>query len=637
MPLYIADFETTVEDDTTKQTKTEVWAYGLSKMFDGTENVDIGNCIEDFFISLCKGPRNRKKIIYFTNLKFDGSFIIDYLARILGFKASYDENEKVYSKENELPRNTFSCVITDLGIWYNIIVNFNGYILEFRDTLKLLNYSVKDLGPAFDCKHRKLEIDYKGNMHAGGEITPEQRMYITNDILVPKEAMEKFLTEINCTKYPPLTISQWALKTFKSQFTKEEWENMFPNLLEIKLDKAIWGSDNADEYIRKSYLGGWCYCDERFTGLINGLTKVYDVNSLYPSVMRDHKNVMPIGKPYFTKDVRDLTRCSRDCYYFIRFKCQFSLKAGYLPFIQLKHDVHYRSNENLKRSKYDMFGENLGNYKPEITLSKTLFNLFCQCYDVKDLEVLDLCIFNSEAGLFDSYVDHFVEMKIKNNKNKVKRNTAKLGLNSIYGRFARNPENCFKVPVCNDEGDIIDYKYDEGPNNEPLYIPVASAITSYARLFTVRAAINNQKYFRYSDTDSLHICPPDDDYIPVGMEIHDTKLSCWKEETVAAHSKFVRQKTYIEWTDNDYDIKACGMPDRCKMLTQENLRGNIPNADDCIIVDDKEIKLSPKEVRFLWQERTVEDFRHGFSVPGKLLPKLVTGGTVLQEVDFTIN
>lgn len=634
--MYIADFETTVEDDTSAQTESEVWAYGIGKLFDGTENVSIGNNISDFFSYFCHGKRQGRQIIYFTNLKFDGSFILDHLIRNEGFKAAYDSDECKFEKDpHKLMPGQFTTVITDLGIWYNIVINYNGYILEFRCTLKILPFSVRDLGPAFDTKYRKLDLDYKGNMHAYGDITPEQQEYIRNDILVPKEALEKFFIEIGMQDKPPLTIGQFALENFKSRFNRKEYDDYFPNLANIPLDKEEWGSENVDAYVRRSYGGGWCYCDEKHSGIINGHTIVLDVNSLYPSVMRDHNNPMPIGLPMFIKTPSEFLQV-QNSYYFIRFTCKFELKEGYLPFIQLKHDLNYRSNENLSSSRYDRRGEDISFHEVELTLSKTMFDMFAKAYTVKEFKFLDAIAFNTEEGLFDSYIDYWIQKKIEagQSNNKVKRTIAKLMLNSLYGKFGKNPDNSFKIPDFDTDEEPIEYLIDRGADTKPVYIPIASAITSYARRFTVTAAVENIKYMRYGDTDSLHLVAPKG-YKPKGVTIDDSALSCWKIENESEHSKFVRQKTYIEWTGDDYDIKACGMPDRCKMLIAENLKGNLPFGSE-LFVDDKQIKLSESELKFMSHPIDVSDFRNGFCVPGKLLPKLVKGGTVLEEVDFTI-
>ena len=88
------------------------------------------------------------------------------------------------------------------------------------------------------------------------------------------------------------------------------------------------------------------------------------------------------------------------------------------------------------------------------------------------------------------------------------------------------------------------------------------------------------------------------------------------------------------------------MPERCKMLIEQNLKRNFPDGDLLTIpqydlkgkiFDYQSIFLSEKEVSFMSYKMDITDFHNGFSVPGKLLPKLIKGGTVLTEVDFTIN
>ena len=78
------------------------------------------------------------------------------------------------------------------------------------------------------------------------------------------------------------------------------------------------------------------------------------------------------------------------------------------------------------------------------------------------------------------------------------------------------------------------------------------------------------------------------------------------------------------------------MPDRSKMLLAENFKGNKPKAG-VLKVEDKLYKLSDNELKFFEDDLKVHHFKQGLSVPGKLLPRLIKGGTVLVEVDFTIN
>jgi len=80
--LYVGDFETTVDDNTAEQTKTEVWAAAFCEVGnDDPEKVTILGNIEDYvehFYNLSKNNR-RSITVYMHNLKFDGQFIAYHL------------------------------------------------------------------------------------------------------------------------------------------------------------------------------------------------------------------------------------------------------------------------------------------------------------------------------------------------------------------------------------------------------------------------------------------------------------------------------------------------------------------------------------------------------------------------------
>ena len=81
-------------------------------------------------------------------------------------------------------------------------------------------------------------------------------------------------------------------------------------------------------------------------------------------------------------------------------------------------------------------------------------------------------------------------MKIESKKagNKAQTLIAKLFLNSLYGRFGLNPNTGTKIPMFVD-GQVA-YKIELAQEGErkPVYIPVASFITSYARAFIIRSS-----------------------------------------------------------------------------------------------------------------------------------------------------
>ena len=102
------------------------------------------------------------------------------------------------------------------------------------------------------------------------------------------------------------------------------------------------------------------------------------------------------------------------------------------------------------------------------------------------------------AGIFDEYVDKWVDEKIKYSGGR--RTIAKLFLNSLYGKTAANGRRDHKIPRLDDG--VVKYDVVKGGDKEPEYIAIGSAITAYARNFTVTHAQANYDLFCYIDTDS---------------------------------------------------------------------------------------------------------------------------------------
>lgn len=188
--IEMADFETTVFQG---QQYTEVWAAATVTL--GTEDVHVFHSIDELFDYYCE--QNESMVIYFHNLKFDGHFILYYLREVLHFKQAEDYEHNDITKDDfsfvkkwKMPEKSYQYLISDKGQWYSIIVKINRHYLEFRDSLKLLPFSVRQIGDAFKTKHRKLDMEYEGFRYAGCTITKAEEEYIKNDVLVVKEALE---------------------------------------------------------------------------------------------------------------------------------------------------------------------------------------------------------------------------------------------------------------------------------------------------------------------------------------------------------------------------------------------------------------------------------------------------------------
>ena len=639
---FVCDFETTVYEG---QENTEVWASAMVEMF--TEDVKIFHSIDetyDYMVGL-----NENIICYYHNLKFDGTFWLDFLLVKLQMKQAYEKiGEEEYQvrwlKDRFMQNNTFKYSISDKGQWYSIIIKKNNHFIEIRDSLKLLPFSVKRIGDSFKTKHKKLEMEYAGFRYAGCEITKEEQEYIANDVFVVKEALEFMFAE----GHNKLTIGSCCLEEFKNLNTKEGYEARYPNVYDIWIDKDKHGEDNAGDWIRHSYKGGWCYLVKGKENKIytNGLTA--DVNSLYPSMMSSESdNIFPIGKPKFwTGDFIPDEALQDHTYYFVRIKTRFYLKPNKLPFIQIKGSWLYKGTEALETS--DVYDDKTGRYnafytgfdgavhdtRVVLTLTMTDYILFREHYNVIDFEILDGCYFGALSGLFDEYIEKYKKIKLESKG--AMRELAKLFLNNLYGKMASNTDSSFKIAYIKDDKSIGFMPVNEY-GKIPGYIPIGSAITSYARNFTIRAAQKNyhgldEPGFIYADTDSIH-CDLRPEELK-GVPVHDKNFCHWKIESGWDYALFVRQKTYIEHVvkedlepiDNPYlNIKCAGMPEACKKLFQLSMQGYEPKPED---------KFSPEALEFLKTKRTINDFKIGLCVPGKLMPKRIRGGTLLVETTF---
>ena len=634
---FVGDFETTVYEG---QEMTEVWASALVEL--GTEDVHIIHSIGETLTALDGVPGNL--VIYYHNLKFDGEFWLSYLRDQTDYTEALEGD--AFMSDQDMPNRSYKYIISDMGMWYQITLKNHKRTIELRDSLKLLPFSVKVLGDQFKTKHRKLEMEYEGYRYAGCDISDEEKTYIANDVLVVKEALEIMFAE----GHKKLTIGSCCLAEFHQLTGNDDYNNMFPNLEEFELEEGLYGYENADQYVRRSYRGGWCYVVPQKAGRVYRKTKgtTGDVNSLYPSMMSlmSH-NEFPVGKPWFWTGncIPDEVKAPGH-YYFIRVKTRFYLKPGKLPCIQIKNSFLYRSTEWLETS--DIWDPVQGVYcqsyvnpyglvedaRPVMTWTQTDFELIKEQYDLVDFEILDGCSFFAMEGIFERYIKKYKEKKL-NAKNKAERTLAKLFLNNLYGKMAASSNSSYKIAVEDEDGGL---KFREvmAFDKKPGYIAAGSAITSYARCFTIRAAQANyygpdKPGFIYADTDSIHCDLPPEEI--KGIRVDEKEFCCWKLESCWDEAVFTRQKTYIEHVTHEdgepvepyYNIKCAGMPARCKELLNWSMTS---------VPEEKYEKMNETEKAFVGTKRTLEDFTRGLIVPSKLLPKHVPGGVVLTSTTF---
>ena len=552
--LFTADFETT-----TDPLDCRVWACGICSI-DETHNFNYGNSLE-WFIEFAKN--NIGSTFYFHNLKFDGEFILCYL---------FEHGYKHVTDRKKLKTKTFTTLISDKGQFYSLEICFNKdedktEKITIYDSLKILPFSVEAIAKGFNLPISKLEIDYDEKREIGHILTPQEIDYLRNDV----EIMSRALLTLFNQDLRQMTQGSNALYDYKKIVGKKNFSKWFP-------------IPDYDFDVRQSYKGGFTYCDPRRQGQDIGAGIVLDVNSLYPSVM--YYQPLPYGEGIFFEGKYKPDKLYN--LYVQMFTCQFELKENYIPTIQLKNNLSFMPTAYLSSSEDE-----------EVTMCLTSVDLelFFEHYHVYNITWHSGWKFKSTTGLFKEYIDKWNAVKMEStlNGNKAMRTLAKLMLNALYGKFALNPNVQSKIPYY-DNG-IIKYTLGEKETRNPIYIPVGTFITAWARHKTITSAQKVYNRFLYADTDSLHLIGTE---IPKGLEVDPVKLGAWKHESTFTRARFVRQKTYIEEIDGELNITCAGMPSRC------------------------------------YKHVTWDNFIAGSSFEGKLQFTHVQGGIVLKDIDFTI-
>ena len=583
---FVGDFETA----TWKDDETWVWAWSTCSI-DSNYSLEYGSSIESFF-EWIEGKIN--PIIYFHNLKFDGEFILYYLNKN-GFSWIKDRKER--------KDKTYTTLISDLGQFYQIEVFFkvgNKKVkkVTFLDSLKIIPFSVSDTAKAFKLEEKKLTLDYKKERLPNHELSEEEKAYISNDVLIVAKALKVLFDE----KLEKMTIGSNALNNFKTIISKDRFSYYFPSI-----------PKDVDTDIRKAYKGGFTYLNPYYKEKEVGTGVVLDVNSLYPSIMRSHDNLLPYGEPKFYdgKYQEDLMYPL----YIQSITCSFEIKKDMIPTIQLK-DKHYRfewlPNEYVESSK---------NQIVNLVLTNVDLEMFLKHYEVSELKYLGGYKFKAFVGIFDNYIDYWI--KIKNEStlsgNKGMRTLAKLMLNSLYGKFATSLSGKSQIPYLREDG-TIGYLIGDEEERKGLYIPMGAFITAYARRKTIETSqaiktYSIKKYgkdlYCYSDTDSIHTLLPIEE-LKNFCEIDDVELGKWKHESTFSKAKFVRQKCYVEIIDDKIQVTCSGLPKKC--LYKKDIDKNQNKL--YYITYNKDMEKVEKSF-------SLKDFKVGFICCGKLTFKHV--------------
>jgi len=289
-----------------------------------------------------------------------------------------------------------------------------------------------------------------------------------------------------------------------------------------------------DEKFRPYYFGGRVECFKH--GIITAPLKVYDVNSMYPYVMREYSH--PVGQSYgvfkdgkfFDKSTGRLKGIFKNKPYFMRFTGR---NKGALP-TRTKQGLDFNVPEG------EFFA-----CSHEIIIA--IKHKLIEIQQVHEIYIPDKTI------KFNKYVDIYSQEKIdcKKSGDKVGEIFAKLLLNSAYGKFGQNPNHykdfCLHLqgtpyPDKNDGWEIFadygEFEIWEKPSETKSFfdVAVAASITSAARSVLLDA-IHSTRGLVYCDTDSL-IC----EHFEGNLDNH--ALGAWKFECEGDQIAIAGKKLY---------------------------------------------------------------------------------------------
>lgn len=557
-PIYVCDFETTSERQFKIEGRTRVYLFKISSL-DGSFN-KYGLSIEEFF-EIINGF-DSDSLIYFHNLSFDGSFVLWYL---LENGYSYDN---LY-KENRGDK-TYCSLIDEGNIYFSMnIINNNKMIIELRCSYKLMPYAIADIGTLVGIPKLSETHDYNEikNYSSLDEVPEEEINYLNNDVEIMRLAI------IHLLEYgiKGVTISSSAYSLWRSE-----------KFLFIRDNLNKPEDEHINEVVDKSYRGGLTKVNEKYRGKL--LTDVisFDVNSLYPSVML--QNTMPIGSG---KIFTTIEEAEAETY-------KKQIVVVYVEDVKVKDNYH---------SFIGLFkGFSYGRYSYEDEVIDKTFYLWRDEYELFKMvyggtyKILEVIGFKEASFVFDNYILKWYDKK-KFADNEVERSIAKLMLNSLYGKFGMNDLRTSKIPVSYDEKGII---YEKDDNVTIYYYkPIASYITSMARVKTATAIQLCKERFVYCDTDSIYLTGCE---MPHNIDIDGKRLGAWKYEGHYPRFKALKAKCYLKEIDNG-ELKS-------------SIAGLPKSARDLI---------------------TFENFDVGLVLKGVKRAKVsVKGGTIITDTDFSI-
>lgn len=406
--------------------------------------------------------------------------------------------------------------ITEMDYFCDVI-EISGRIIEFKvmfednEKRKKMLFCLRDSYALFQTSLDKISSELIGEKKKTDLIdynnvsdTPLIREYLKQDTEILYKCLKVYF---EFTGFVCITQPSAAMKIYSEQFEK------------FGIFEHRRSNEYISEILEKWYYGGRV---EIFKNQAKNIY-YYDVNSLYPGVMKN--NFYPIGEieriytDYYDPDKLGL--------YEIEILSKTNFKVSPIP-VRTKEGIYYV------------------NCSPGDIVNITSLELNYLIKKKVKFKVLKGYVFSGKEKIFTDYVDYFFKKKIESKENKI---LYKFFLNTLYGKFGMNKRRYIirnytrneKKPEMN-QIRYINESWIEQPTevfSNKVLPEVAVFVTSYARMFMLKFY---EEYFDaliYTDTDSILISRVMDK-----KYIDPVKLGLFKFEGFYNKGVFLQSKTY---------------------------------------------------------------------------------------------
>lgn len=528
---------------------------GLKKIaiYDG-EKIYYGNIFEDIEKYLEKYYDDGFDVhIYIHNIEFDARKI----------PIIFDDNHIIWEK---------SFVINGK------LATIANKHWTFHDSFKILPKSLHDLSHDFNVEHGKLNlfdavkedrkeyVIFDENGHALEQETIVNFLdkcplddtlfieYLGYDVMSLYEVLEVLMNvshvsrETFVKKISTASLSRYIFKTgFNGKIFIHEGINKTD--YEMMCTYKWKSGDTVEDFIRCSYSGGRT---EVFKPLLKGHAFHYDINSMYPYVMRWKD--FPIGKP----DYYDNSELAEE--YFTRWMENHD-GLGFISatvFIPKQHIPPLP----VKMGKLTFpTGVVYGTWT-YVELENALKN-----HGVKVLEYREVAHFNKTFKVFENFINAMwaIKQEGKETGNSALAQFGKLLMNVGYGYTGMNRDKTKLIDINELDGtqDVKFINHELGyvevqadVESEYIQVQIASYVTSYARLELLKmlkySAEKGEVY--YCDTDSIVTDVPFPDNI-----LDKIELGKWDVESKPQYGLFIMPKVYVETDGKNLTKKFKGV------------------------------------------------------------------------------